>query len=116
MSSNQYRASGPWAAKHGDEVLDLELGVAEEADLLARGELEIVPRQYRVLSENYQVPQGEVFEGAFPIETEAALINGGHIERVRRDAVPTVDDVVGTTVPAEPGNTKPRRARTKENG
>jgi hypothetical protein len=38
-----------------------------------------------VLSDNYAAAaQGETFDGALLVENEAALIQGGHIERVER--------------------------------
>jgi hypothetical protein len=62
---------------------ELDLTPTEEADAIAAGLLEIVPREYRVLSNNYEVAEGETFKAAMLIENEAALIAGGHIERVK---------------------------------
>lgn len=91
---NQYRAVHPsYVALHGADPFDHEFGSpAEEADALRV--LELVPRPYRVLADNYTVDgapvaQGEVIEAAFPMEQEAALLAAGHLERVRRDAKPT---------------------------
>src|SRR5688500_6908038 len=109
--SNQYRAVHPsLVAIHGAEQFDHEYATpTEEQDALARGRVEIVPRPYRVLSTRYSRPQGEVFEAAFPMEVEAALISGGHLERVRRDAKPS-DSA------SEPARKPPakRAARSKE--
>lgn len=64
-------------------VFEREFTVTEEKDWIDSGLLELVPRTYRVLSNNYAAAkQGETFEGSFPVELEAALIQGGHIERV----------------------------------
>ncbi|HEY3261369.1 MAG TPA: hypothetical protein VGJ95_14060 [Pseudonocardiaceae bacterium] len=62
---------------------------AAEQDAVRGGLVEIVPRKYRVLSDNYQHPQGEEFEAAYLMEHEAALIAGGHIERVEPEPKPT---------------------------
>lgn len=97
MSGNQYKARTSAAeGLFGSEQFDREFSAIEERDYLDRGLLEIVPRPYRVLSDNYTidgkpVPHDEIVELAFPVEIEAALVNGGHLERVRRDARPTVD-------------------------
>ncbi|HZO69393.1 MAG TPA: hypothetical protein VFB74_30745 [Kribbellaceae bacterium] len=67
----------------GEGDLELNLTADEERDALTNGHLEIVPRTYRVLSDNYEAgKQGEEFERAYPVEIEAGLISGGHIERV----------------------------------
>lgn len=80
---NRYRAKTPAAvAAFGDGVVELDLSPTQEQDWLHVGALELVPRTYRALSDNYEVPQGETFERAYVIENEAALIAGGHIERV----------------------------------
>lgn len=113
--SNQYRATTKAAAgMFGDEVFDADYTPTEEADWLARGLLELVPRPYRVLSNNYTVggqpvDQESVVELALPVEQEAALIAGGHLERVRRDAHPTVE--VAAEVDPEP-DPPTRRRRT----
>jgi hypothetical protein len=82
--TNTYRALSPAArAAFDDGVFDREFTPAEEQDWLASGLLELVPRTYRVLSNNYAAAkQGETFEGALLKENEGALISGGHIERV----------------------------------
>lgn len=87
--TNTYRAlSKPAEAAYGTGVLELDLSVDAEKDALGSGLLELVPRTYRVLSDNYVHPQGETFDEAFLVENEAALISGGHIERVDKPAKP----------------------------
>lgn len=90
---NQYRALTPAArAAYSDGVFDHEFTVTDERDAITSGLVELVPRPYRVLSPNYSAgAPGDVFEAAFLVEIEAMLVAGGHIERVRRDASPTVD-------------------------
>lgn len=84
---NRYRALTPSAvAAFGDGVVELDLSPTEEQDWLTVGALELVPRCYRALSANYRVPQGETFEDVFLVEIEAALVAGGHIERVDKPA------------------------------
>lgn len=86
---NTYRAIGPAAvAAYGEGTIELELTASEEADVLASKVLELVPRTYRALSDNYQVAQGQTFDAVYLVEVEAALISGGHIERV--DDTPVV--------------------------
>lgn len=81
--SNTYRALSPAAeGVFAPGVFEHEFTVTEEKDWLASGTIELVPRQYRVLSDNYAVPKDETFEAAFLKENETALIVGGHIERV----------------------------------
>lgn len=81
--ANTYRALSERAlAIHGADVFEAEFAATEERDHLSGGHLEIVPRPYKVLSARYGPGQGKTFDGAFPVEQEAALISGGHIERV----------------------------------
>ena len=68
-------------------VFEHDFTIADEADWLAKGVIEIVPRRYRVLVDNavYGVTCNDAdptFEAALLKENEAALIGGGHIERV----------------------------------
>ena len=66
---------------------ELDLSVTAEKDALDAGHLEIVPREYKVLSHRYEAgKQGEVVKLALRMETESALIQGGHIERVDKPA------------------------------
>lgn len=67
----------------GEGIVDLDLSATEEQDALSGKHLEIVPRRYRVLSDNYTAgAQGAVVELALLKENEAALTQGGHLERV----------------------------------
>jgi hypothetical protein len=118
MSGNQYRALTPDAVgQWGEDVFDAEFTSDEERVHLERGLLEIAPRPYRVTSDIYTVDgkpvdPGEVVELALPVDIETALVNGGHLERVRRDAHPTVeladepDEDPAPAVPATKGRRK----------
>ncbi len=75
-----------------------EFTPTEEAEWVGPGLIEIVPRRYRVLvdTEVFGVKGTDAdptFEAAMLIEPEAALLSGGHIERMRMvkktDEVPT---------------------------
>lgn len=90
---NTYRATSPAAvAAFAEDVFEREFTVSEEKDWLSSGLLELVPRTYRVLSNNYSAAgQGETFEGSFLIEPEQALISGRHIERVDKPAAKAVE-------------------------
>ena len=94
----------------GEGVSDLDLSVSEEQDALSSHHLEIVPRKYRVLSDNYEAgAQGAVVELALPKENEAALISGGHLQRVDEPAS-------SKAVPADGADDKPaaKAAEKKE--
>lgn len=86
--TNTYKASSVVGEHYfGEGVIDLDLSAVEERDAIDGGHLEIVPRAYRVLSDNYAAgKQGESVELALLKEQEAALIQGGHIERVDKPA------------------------------
>jgi len=81
---NTYKALSPAAQAAFEEgVFERDFTPAEEQDWLASGLLELVPRTYRVLSNNYAAAeQGDTFEATFLVGQESALIEGGHIERV----------------------------------
>ena len=81
--TNTYRAVSEYGkATYGDDAVDLDLSVMDEKDALDGGHLEIVPRRYMVLSDNFSGgPQGGEYMGALRKENEAALIQGGHIKR-----------------------------------
>lgn len=83
--TNTYRPVSEYGkAVFGEDVFDGDFTAAEERDHLDGGHLEIVPREYKVTSENYAAgKQGEVVELALPVEVEAAQVFGGHIERVQ---------------------------------
>lgn len=80
---NTYKAASVVGEHYfGGGVSELDLSPSEERDALDGGHLEIVPRKYRVLSDNYSAgKQGAVVELALLKEIEAALIQGGHLER-----------------------------------
>ena len=82
--SNTYKPVSPWAkARHDEDVVELDLSAADEADLLRNGHLEIVPRKYKVTSAKYADHQvGDEVEGALQVEAEQMLLSGGHLERV----------------------------------
>jgi hypothetical protein len=82
--TNTYRSLDVVAEHYfGEGEFEHEFTPSEESDWLSAGHLELVPRTYRQLSNNYSAAeQGATFEAAFLTENEAALIAGGHIERV----------------------------------
>jgi hypothetical protein len=87
--SNIYKAKTKAAeAAFSVGEFEADFSVAEEHDWLASGALELVPRTYRALTDTsvVGVPADGTFEGAYLIEIEAALIQGGHIERVDKPA------------------------------
>lgn len=104
--TNTYRAVGDRAkALHPEGVFDADLTAVEEQDALNGGHLELVPRTYRVLSDNFTAAkQGKTFEAAYLVDIEAALSQGGHIERVdpepTADSEPSVPTGDGTAVSA----------------
>lgn len=109
--TNQYRALGRWGEVYGEDPFDADYSADEEQNLLRDGVLEIAPRQYRTVSGRYAVDgqaiaPDEIVELALPLEHETALLDGGHLARVRRDAIPTVD------VEPEPDPKPARRRRT----
>jgi hypothetical protein len=89
--ANTYRAiSERGKGLHGEDVFEAEFSAADEADQIAGGHLEIAPRAYKVLSDNYSAgKQGEVVDLALLVDLEAALIQGGHIERAEKPATTT---------------------------
>ena len=67
----------------GAGVSELDLSVADERDAVNDGLLEIVPRKYRVLTDNYEAGKKDALvDLALLKENEAALIQGGHLQRV----------------------------------
>lgn len=81
---NTYKALTPAAeAAFSAGVFERDFTPTEERDHLDSGLLELVPRTYKVLSNNFSAgQQGDTFEAAYLVEIEQALIQGGHIERV----------------------------------
>jgi hypothetical protein len=86
MSANKYRpVSARAKAINGEDDFEAEYTADEERDLLDGGHIEIVPRAYRILSDNYSAgAQDEVVELALSIDHEQMLTSGGHIERVEK--------------------------------
>jgi hypothetical protein len=86
--TNTYKALSDVGEHYfGKGVVEADLSPAEEQDALGGGHLEIVPRKYRVLSDNYEAgKQGDVVDLALLVEHESALLQGGHIERVDKPA------------------------------
>ena len=82
--TNTYKATDEYGALiFGEDVFDGDFSVVEERDHLDAGHLEIVPRKYKVLSDNFSGgKKGEPLEAAYPMEVEAALLAGGHLVRV----------------------------------
>ena len=89
--SNTYRALSQKAeAVFAPGVFVAEFTPSEEKDHLDSGLIEIVPRTYRVLTDNFSGgPMGSKWTAALLRENEAALL-GIHIERVEDDQ-PTGD-------------------------
>jgi hypothetical protein len=85
---NTYRPVSDRAkALHGGEPFAADLSAVDEADALSAGHLEIVPRAYKVLTNNFAGgEQGETVDLSLRVEEEAALIQGGHLERVDEPA------------------------------
>lgn len=82
-------------SEHGEGPVELDLSVMDERDALDGGHLELVPRTYRVLSNNFSGgPQGSEYQATFRKENEAALAQGSHIERVDApvEKTPPVDE------------------------
>ena len=89
--TNTYKATSVVGEHYfGEGVVDLDLSATEERDALDGKHLEIVPRSYQVLSDNYSAAeQGAVVDLALLKEHETALIDGGHLERVDTAKKPT---------------------------
>lgn len=86
---NRYRVAGPHPVdlpagsyQPGDEF-DADYGHATEADLIAAGAIEIVPRSYLVVGDSivHDTPPGSTFTAALTAGVEALLVAGGHITR-----------------------------------
>jgi hypothetical protein len=82
--TNTYKAASVvGASSFGADPFEHEFSPADEGDWIDNGHLAIVPREYLQLSDNFgATKQGEKFSDAFRVEHEAALISGGHIQRV----------------------------------
>jgi len=89
--TNLYRALTPAAeAAFSDGVFEADFTSSQERDWLDSGLLELVPRRYRVLSDNYELPKDNTFVATMLVEIEQALVGAGHIERV--DDEPSEED------------------------
>lgn len=101
--NNTYKATSVVGEHYfGEGVTEHDLTPTEERDAISGGHLEIVPRKYRVLSDNYTAgTQGSVVELALLKENEAALMQGGHLQRVEPSIVGEARDEL--FVPTEDG-------------
>jgi hypothetical protein len=81
--SNTYKPVSPWAkARHGEDVVELDMSASEEADALS-GHFELVPRRYKVTSKKVADREvGDEFDAAYLVEQEQMLLSAGHLERV----------------------------------
>lgn len=93
--TNTYRPLSVAAkSQYGDAVVSLDLSVMDEKDAIDGNHLEIVPRAYKILSDNFSGgPQDSEWMGALRVETEAALIQGGHIQRIDAGGATTFKDL-----------------------
>lgn len=108
---NTYRALTKAAeGVFAEGVFEREFTPADERDWLESGLIALEPRTYRVLSNNYAAgAQGDHVDLALLVEHEAALLQGGHLERVDQPApalAPTESDPTPSPVSA--------RSKTKE--
>ena len=77
-------------ALHGSDNFEADLSAADERDAVEGGHLEIVARAYKVLSNNFaDGKQGSTVDLALNVDNEAALIEGGHLERAKPASKPT---------------------------
>ena len=82
MSNTYLPVSDRAKALHGTEPFEADLTPPDEQDQLDGGHLEIVPRPYRVLVNNFaEGEQGETVDLALQVERERALVDGGIVER-----------------------------------
>lgn len=99
--SNTYKVIAPSAMFTHDpgEVFEHDFSPSDEADLIANGRIEIVPREYRVVGSSTvnETEPGKTFTGTFTVGQERALLDGGHIERV--ESKPKAKAEKGTTKP-----------------
>jgi hypothetical protein len=92
--SNTYKPLSEFGEHHfGADEFEADFTAAEERDWVDGKHVELVPRRYKVLSDNYTGgEQGELIEAALPVEIEAALISGGHLERARKVPTPSSEN------------------------
>jgi F0F1-type ATP synthase epsilon subunit len=81
---NQYKATSEYGkAIFGEDTFDADFTAAEEKDHVDGGHLEIVPRDYEVLSDNFsEGSKGDVYTAALPKEREEWLLGGYHLKRL----------------------------------
>jgi hypothetical protein len=81
--TNTYKPTSAYGrAIFGDDVFDGDFDAAEEKDHLDGGHLEIVPRKYEVLSDNFSGGRkGSEYTAALVKDVEAALLAGYHLRR-----------------------------------
>lgn len=87
--TNQYKATSAYGqALFGTDVFEADFTASDEKDHLDGGHVEIVPREYEVLSDNFSGgPKGSPYTAALLKDVEAALVAGYHLRRV--DPKPT---------------------------
>lgn len=85
---NTYRALTPAAVGvFAEGVFERDFTPAEEHDWIHRGLIEIVPREYEVLTTNFAAgAQGDTVTLALLRENEQALLDGGHLARIETTA------------------------------
>lgn len=81
--TNQYRAVSAYGkAIFGEDIFDADFAASEEKDHLDGGHLELVPRKYKVTSNNFSGgAEGSEYEAALLKEVEESLVAGGHLAR-----------------------------------
>lgn len=84
MMTNTYKAVSAYGkAVFGEDVFDGDFDATEEKDLLDAGHVEIVPRKYTVLTNNFSGgSQGSEYNAGLLKDVETALLAGGHLRRV----------------------------------
>lgn len=86
--TNTYKATSEYGrAIFGEDVFDGDFVATEEKDHLDGGHLELVPRKYKVTSNNFtDGVEGAAHWAALLKDVEDALVAGGHL--VRDDSAP----------------------------
>jgi len=82
MTNTYHPVSDRAKALYGTDDVDLDLTAPDERDQLDGGHLEVVPRPYKVLVNNYEAGgQGSTVDLALHVDQESALVSGGILER-----------------------------------
>lgn len=86
--TNQYKALSEYGrAIFGEDIFDADFSAIEERDHIDGGHLKLVPRKYKVTSNNFTGGlEGDEYHAALLKDIETALVAGGHL--VRDDAPP----------------------------